>query len=198
LAGWAGGGRLLQLGVILTLPLLYVGVVVATTGLWMLTAAEPNRTEPAGDRNLRLAARAFVVLGFCGLIAVSVAMVVAIFGRQYQLFDDWLYADAFIIAAHGVYLLGLLASWSYLATFAQRMNNDQLLKQCKRMRTFWLAAGVGVILIALIANGGNLLYNSLRIHRWWFGPVLGGAVTTIIFSLWFTTLRFTSRWRQAM
>ena len=193
-----GGARRLRLGVILTLPLLYVGVVIATIGLFMLTSAQPQRNEPAKDRNLRMAARLLVLLGCAGLILISAMAVYAISSAQYKLFGQWQYFDVLFIGSHALYLLGLLGSWSYLATLAMRMGDDNLVQRCNQMRTRWIAGAAAIVLLGVVGNAGSWLYGSLNVYHWSFAPILAGGVAMILLWLWFITLRFAGHLRSAL
>jgi len=174
-------------GVAASPVLLYLGVAVATVGLWLVTSSEPGRDEPRDDWVMRTAARGLTLAGGALLL---VLFGVAVWKLATSLFRGrWEAIDGLILFGHAVYIVGLMATWRYLATLAQRANDLKLGRRIGRLAFIWfggsVAFGLAGIKVMLFTNVLSLDPPVVRIAQ--FAGLL--AMTCVLVLLWFVTLR---------
>ena len=202
---WLGrlrrGALFLQVGVIAALPLIYPGLVIATIGLWMITARQAGQSETPADRAARLGARWCLGLG---LLTSTIGFVGIFwnFGGQYQrLFGNWFAYDAAMIAAAALGVLGLASAWLYLSQFARRLPDGFLSRRCATLRRDWFIAAGIFIAISMVTNLVNAL--GLNHSLYPFGLVAPAALalvplTLTLVWLWWRTLGMTVTLRRTL
>ena len=192
-AAWFG------IGTLLTLPLLYAGLAIATVGAWQLTAGEPERREPAVDWRLRWASRLLLLLGTLVLAGLTIGGAVAVLSdRQRALAMRWQYVDGMYIAGHVMYWMGVLALGGYLQGIAQRIPDEVLLHRLGRFRRSWvagMAAGIGIALAAAVAD---LVYRHFNVHYPWLTFVFLAAVLVLLLWLWTQTLKLARQLNRSL
>ncbi len=189
----ARGATWLRWGVLAAPLLVYPGLVVATAGFWRLTAAQPGRVEPGRDRVLRLAARVLLSIGLVGICMTLIYAVTQVWPNPLRATRDWRSLDGALIGFHGIYFLGLIAGWDYLATLAERAGDAEMVRRCRRIRWVWIG-GVGAgCLMALLVSAAEWLQ-----WRPSWGPTWGAAALLLVTFgllvwLWFETQDFVRR-----
>lgn len=180
------GAVVLHIGAWLVLPLLYVGVLVAAAGLWMLTDAQPERSEPRLDRRLRQLARWFVWGGLGALVGIFVATLWIGVWRVWRTLGGWQPMDMMLVTLHGLMFMGMLAAFEVFRMLARRIPDESLVRRCVRMR---VAAVVALALCCAVALGTSLATN------WWYygrttssGVAMELAVFVAPIVLWGTVL----------
>lgn len=189
------GARLLQVGVIAALPLVYPGLVIAFVGLWMLSAKPASGLERKADRAARLGARWSFGLGLL-ILTVCVIGLFWNFGGQYRrLFGDWWVYDAALIAAGALSVLGLASAWLYLSELARRLPDGALSRRCAALRRDWFVVAGAVVVIAVVANalrwGGVDFWTLQLLHEHAVSIVLATPITLALLWLWWRTLGMT-------
>ena len=200
------GAAPLIAGTILTPLTLYLGLAVATIGLWGLLGHPPERDEASRDAKLRWGARVLLASGMLVLLATVAAAV-------YQFIDvafggRWIGVDVGLIAGHALYIMGLLLAAASLRGLAQRIPDDVLVHACDRLRRHWFV-GVGLILAVavgvqgvdwLLGAGSTSSVYAVRgsSHDLTMGMIAGGLATLVLIYLWIVTLRFAIRWWQRL
>ncbi|QQE12784.1 hypothetical protein JD969_04790 [Planctomycetota bacterium] len=184
------GARLLKLGVILSFPLLYMGVVIGVIGFFHLMQKEGDREEPMKDRNIRYASQGLLGLSAMGFIALTLSVGWMLLYKRHDLFNQFHYFDSFFIVVHGIFVVGVLLAWRYVRVLAERIPDEHLIKGCKRIGWEWIGAIVGILVVAGFANLGNFLYTFFNHYNWLYAPVLLGLVALILIWMWWRTIRF--------
>ncbi len=181
------------IGTLLTLPLLYVGVLVAAVGLWMLTAPQPGRAEPAADRALRRFGRLGFGLGALGFLTLCVGLGYTVVTGQARLFDARQSFDIAFILVHGAYTAGLIVTWRYLAGLAERVGDAAVAGRMDHLRRCWIGAVVGLFAIGLVSTAANWAYTRLSVYQPWVAPLLAALIAAMLVWLWIETWR--AAWR---
>jgi len=181
------GTTLALVGVACTPVLLYVGVAVTTAGLWLMTMAQPGREEPRDDWVMRSAARGLTLIG--GLMLLGLFVVVTWKLVRTGMRGRWEEMDGLILLGHAVYIVGLMATWRYIGTLAQRANAPKLARRVSRLAFIWfggsLALGLAGIKVILFMRVLNLEPPVMRIGR--FAGYF--AMASVLVFLWVVTLR---------
>lgn len=185
---WAPSMTLVQLGVVLAWGVNLLAVGVGVMGLWLLTAPEPGRAEPATDWRPRAAGR--VALLAWAVLTFGVVATVAVSGQR--LHGEWWMYDGVLIAAAVIFALGMMACWNHLAVLADRVPAPALVRRLRQLRLDWIAAvGCGILAAAAM----NVL-NWLAVNApggqgaFWQSTgsaAVGGAVAVIGLWLWART-----------
>ena len=184
------GARLFRAGVILALPMLWIGVVLGTIGFFCLMQKEEGREEPTRDRNLRLAGQGMLGLGAMGFIGILMGLVWLLVFKRTRVFEDRMYFDVLFLGLHAVYLLGLLLSWQYVKGLAMRMPSERLINGCKRMNWECIGAAGGILIVAMLANAGSIAYRFFGHYNWLYGPIMFAVICGILLWLWWRMFKF--------
>jgi predicted RNA-binding Zn-ribbon protein involved in translation (DUF1610 family) len=207
----ARGAWWLRVSVVLALPIVYLGVALSCYGVWLLTAVQPGRTEPAMDRGYRLAARWATAVGTLLVVSMVLGALVVVAATDQRLLGDWqlrLHAgvsggfggdglpvfDAIFLSGHAVYVLGLLSTWRYLCVLAERVPDGDLASAWCGLGRCWVAAVVG---LAGVCGGAYLLVRvGLVPGGWasvWVPMFVSLVILLVLMSLWVATLRVAGR-----
>lgn len=202
----AHGAWWLRAAVIISLPVVYLGVAFSSYGIWVLTIAQPGREEPSVDRGYRLASRWLTVLGSFTVSAMTLGGLIAVAATDQRLFGDWNLRlgsgggvmdslpafDAVYLTVHAVYVLGLLATWRYLSILAQRVPADGLATAWRELGRAWIGS---VLLLSVVSGAANMLVGlgilpggSVAL---WLPMVISLMFMVVLTSLWVVTLRVT-------
>ncbi len=203
------GAKLLRYSVLFAFPVVYFGVVISWVGIWLLTAAQPKRVEPSFDRSYRMAAR---WTSLAGAIVLSIMTFGALFYVAYsdqRLAGNWNMRwrsafgggnsefpmfDVLFLTAHAVYVLGLLSTWRYLQLLAQRVPDEALSSDWKKLTQYWIATAVG---LALFSFAGFLLVRLNIVPGGSFSfilPIIYALVFAVVLTwLWWRTLKVAKR-----
>ena len=187
------GAAFLRWGVMWSLPLIYPGLVIAMVGVWMLTAAQPARDEPARDWWRRWMCRGMMGLGITGMLVVFTMLGYLIASSPLSLFGrSWGGPDMVFIAAHALFVMGLFQLWGWIAALGMRIPDDGLVQGCRQLRRSWLIAVGLIIAIALCTNLFTLLHHllpALDKHSHWLGGAVLLCLAGVLVWIWLVTLR---------
>lgn len=146
--GW--GSRVLVAGLVVSLPLPYLGVPVALVGLWALLTPEPAVREGRGAAERR-AGRGFAAAGALGLLAFTGVVARSLGTDALTLYGKGIAYDAVALSPHAAAIAAALLAWPRLAALAGRMPDAALAHDLLRLRGQWVLAVAGVLLLAIIA-----------------------------------------------
>ncbi|MEM0915029.1 MAG: hypothetical protein AAGK09_10520 [Planctomycetota bacterium] len=187
--GLVAGLGWLAAAVILALPTLLPGLIVAVVAAWRLTGAERGRFEPTRDRIPRLFARWAITLGVVGLTALLTAALVAVVVYDVPMAGRLQQLDIALLTAGALTVIGLLGLWRHLRHVIARANDPTLTQRIDRLHRAWLVA-IGLIGgIALIAAVFDWSYQVYAMNHRAAAPSLFAAVAAVLVWLWVATLR---------
>lgn len=202
----AHGAWWLRAAVVISLPVVYLGVALSSYAIWVLTIPQPGRTEPSVDRGYRLASRWLTVFGSLAVSAMTLGGLIAVAATDQRLFGDWNLRlgagggamdslpafDAMYLTAHAVYVLGLLASWRYLGILAQRVPANELASAWRGLGRVWIGS---VLVLAVVSGTANMLVGLGILPggsvSFWLPMVISLMFMVVLVSLWVATLRVT-------
>jgi hypothetical protein len=170
------GAWWLRLSVLIACPVVYLGAAVSGYAIWRLTAAQPGRTEPSMDRGYRQAARWATAIGGLALTAMTLGALAYIALTEQRFAGEWGMKigsgiigrsvpggrlpvfDAAFLAAHAVYVLGLLSTWRHLGLLAERVPDREVAAAWRALARSWVGAVVVVVGVCvgsyLLVSGG--------------------------------------------
>ncbi|MEM6333353.1 MAG: hypothetical protein AAF823_08465 [Planctomycetota bacterium] len=201
------GATLLVVSVAIALPLILPGLVLAVAAVWLLTAAEPRRFEPARDRTPRLYARLGLPLGVATGATLAIGTLVALLRSDLRLSGNLTAIDAALLAAGAVTVTALLALFRHLTHAAERLGQpgpttsadaDALAPRLRRLHRHWLLAIAGIGAVALVAGVFDWTYRLYSLQHPAAAPALFAAVAAILLWLWAVTLRTALQLRTAL
>lgn len=204
------GARWLRLSVILAFPIIYLGVAISSYSIWVLTIAQPDRTEPSLDRSYRLAARWATAIGSLIVVAATFGALIYVAATEQRFAGNWnmrmnsgpggmsigelpMFDTVFLIG-HAVYVLGLLSTWRYLRVLAQRIPDEGLATAWRSLGRYWLGSVLGLTVVCGLTNvlvrtgiipGGSASF--------WLPLILVLLFAVVLVLLWLATLRVSRR-----
>ena len=205
------GAWWLRASIFMAFPSIYPGVMFSCYAIWVLTLAQPGRTEPAMDRGYRLAARWMTILGSLVVVILTFGALIAVMASKQKLLGDWTFKlrpgaggggamrgvplyDILFLTGHAVYVLGLLASWRYLRILAERVPDENQAYAWRALGRCWLASVlivVGVCVLAYLLVQTRMLPGGST--SMWTPLALGVFFAVMLMSLWGVTLRVAGR-----
>jgi len=192
-------------GVVLMLPLFYLGQLIASVGLVLMATKQPNRVEPRNDRWQRYCLQGLLILGNLLIfgVAISVAYTFIInHARITHLINQSFYIDGLLIIGHGFMFLAMLIASLHIENLARRIgdafNAPDLVKRCARVRRRWFI-GFGLAVSATFIL--NLDVYLIHSNTMFFAPrfVIWIAIATVgLLWMWIEGLRLLVSWQRLL
>ena len=176
-----GGARKLALGMAL-LPLgIYPGLAVATAGVWGLTTRPPGPAEPWLQRNGRLFARWFTLVGLPLMVAAVVWSAWTAWSRR-GVGGSWTLQDATLCGTHALFFIGLMFGWRHLFDLAARADAPAAALALRKLWRgyFWAILAVAAVAIAVnVVEQFDLLYRVAPRWRRLAAPLAAGSLLLV-------------------